>query len=125
MNQEQNNYNTQGNNGTPNNPPLNTNQIVGYDSQTGQPIYANQNTQFNSNNQQLNQNKNTKKKKYWLIPVLVFVAMIVFPVISNTLRIVGINISIISTISTLIYVICGLAFIPSIIVAIVLSNKNK
>lgn len=130
MNQEQNNFNvnnfnTQGNNGMPNNQPLNSNQVVGYDPQTGQPIYSNQNNQFNSNIQKLNVNKNKKKKKYWLIPVLVFIAMVVFPVISNTLRIVGINISIISTISTLIYVICGLAFIPSIIVAIVLSNKNK
>lgn len=122
MNQD---INTQGNNGVPNNQPLNSQQVVKYDSQTGQPIYANQNNQLNSNFQQLNKNQNKKKKKYWLIPVLVFVAMIVFPVISNTLRIVGINISIISTISTLIYVICGLAFIPSIIVAIVLSNKNK
>jgi len=122
MNQD---INTQGNNGVPNNQPLNSQQVVKYDSQTGQPIYANQNNQLNSSFQQLNKNQNKKKKKYWLIPVLVFVAMIVFPVISNTLRIVGINISIISTISTLIYVICGLAFIPSIIVAIVLSNKNK
>ena len=122
MNQD---INTQGNNGVPNNQPLNSQQVVKYDSQTGQPIYANQNNQLNSNFQQLNKNQNKKKKKYWLIPVLVFVAMIVFPVISNTLRIVGINISIISTISTLIYVICGLAFIPSIIVAIVLSSKNK
>ena len=38
MNQEQNNYNTQGNNGTPNNPPLNTNQIVGY-LMSGDPGY--------------------------------------------------------------------------------------
>ena len=42
MNQE-NNFNSQGNNGMPNNQPLNQNQVVGYDSQTGQPIYASQN----------------------------------------------------------------------------------
>lgn len=42
MNQE-NNFNLQGNNGMPNNQPLNSNQVVWYDSQTGQPIYASQN----------------------------------------------------------------------------------
>ena len=126
MNQEQNNFNTQGNNGMPNNQPLNSNQVVGYDPQTGQPIYGNQpQQQFNQNIQQPVVNKPIKKKKYWLIPLYVFLAMILAPIINITLRLVGVSSSIIGSISTIIYVLCGLAFIPSIIVAIVLSCKNK
>lgn len=123
MNQEQNNFNvsnfnTQGNNGIPNNQPLNSNPVVSYDSQTGQPIYGNQ-------SQQQVVNKPIKKKKYWLIPVFIFIAMILAPTINITLRLVGVGSSIIGSISTIIYVLCGLAFIPSIIFAIVLSCKNK
>lgn len=128
MNQEQNNINlnSQGGNGVPNNSSLNSNKIMGYDSQTGQPIYANQTQpQVNTSITQLVDSKKKKKKKYWLIPVSVFVAMIVFPVFSITLRIVGVESSIISSISTLIYVLCGFAFIPSVIVAIVLSCRKK
>ncbi len=128
MNQEQNNINlkSQGSNGVPNDSSLNSNKITGYDSQTGQPIYENQTqTQMNTGITQLIDNKKKKKKKYWLIPVLVFIAMIVFPVFSNTLRIVGVESSIISSISTLIYVLCGFAFIPSIIIAIILSCRKK
>lgn len=126
MNQEQNNFNMQGNNGMPNNQSFNSNQVVGYDPQTGQPIYGNQSIQqINQNIQQPAVNKPTKKKKYWLIPIYVFLAMILAPIINITLRLLGVSSSIIGSISTIIYVVCGLAFIPSIIVAIVLSNKNK
>lgn len=46
MNQEQNNFNMQNNNTADNN-PLYTNQIIGYDSQTGAPIYRSNNIQNN------------------------------------------------------------------------------
>lgn len=81
MNQEQNNdnLNSQGSNIIPNNQSLNTTQIMDYNSQTGQTIYANQNQpQVNTNmyqQQYVNQNNNsTKKKKIkWWIPILFFV----------------------------------------------------
>ena len=94
--------------------------IIGYDSQTGQPIYGNQSIQqINQNIQQPVVNKPTKKKKYWLMPIYVFLAMILAPIMNLTLRLVGFDSSIIASISTIIYVLCGFAFIPSIIVAIV------
>lgn len=40
MNNELNNYNIQSNNGVVNNQQLNTNKIIGYNPQTGDPIYA-------------------------------------------------------------------------------------
>ena len=102
---------------------MNNNQ-QNFDPMTGQPI-VNNNQQLNTNIQPSVENKKVRKKKYWLIPILVFVLMILAPIINITLRLVGVDSSIIGSISTIIYVLCGLAFIPSIIVAIVLSSKNK
>lgn len=80
-----------------------------------------------NNNVDQNQTKNqsVKKKKYWLIPIYVFLVAVLAPVINVALRLLGIESTIISTIATMIYVIGGFTFIPSIIVAIVLGSKNK
>ena len=51
MNQRQNVFNTQGINSQSNNQSLNSNPVVNYDQQTGQPIYENQNSQTLNNNQ--------------------------------------------------------------------------
>lgn len=75
-------------------------------------------------NQQYN-NLNAKKKKYWLIPVCVFLMMILAPLINITLKLLNFNSSISGSISTVIYVICGLLFIPSIIIAVILSHKDN
>ena len=77
------------------------------------------------NNQQAIESKKNKKKKYWLIPLYVFLTMILAPIINITLRLVGIESSVIGSITTIIYILCGFAFIPSIIVAIVLSYRKK
>lgn len=58
MNQEQNNLNT-GNNSISNNQLLNSNKVIGYNSQTGQPIY--QSTPSNNNYYQNNQSSNNNQ----------------------------------------------------------------
>lgn len=73
----------------------------------------------------MNQVQNNKKKKYWLIPFFVFLTMILVPILNITLRLVDVESSIIASFSSVIYVICGIAFIPSVIIAIVLSCKKK
>lgn len=69
-------------------------------------------------------NKSIKNKKYWLIPLYVFLAMFLTPIIDLTLRLFGLKSVVINSISAIIIVLCGFAFIPSIIVAIILSCKN-
>jgi len=73
----------------------------------------------------MNQEQNNKKKKYWLIPVFIFLAMILAQIVNITLRLVGVESPIISSFLSVMYVVCGIAFIPSVVVAIVLSCKNK
>ncbi|MBE6139858.1 MAG: hypothetical protein E7174_05135 [Firmicutes bacterium] len=51
MNQRQNGFNTQDINSQSNNQSLNSNPVVNYNRQTGQPIYENQNSQTLNNNQ--------------------------------------------------------------------------
>lgn len=70
-------------------------------------------------------NNNNKKKKYWLIPLLTFVTMIVSKLIEFVLLISGIKSQFANTLFNTIFVICGFAIIPTIIVAIVLGSKNK
>lgn len=70
-------------------------------------------------------NSDNKKKKYWLIPLLTFVTMIVSKLIEFVLLISGIKSQFANTLFNTIFVICGFAIIPTIIVAIVLGIKNK
>ncbi len=70
-------------------------------------------------------NNDNKKKKYWLIPLLTFVTMIVSKLIEFVLLISGIKSQFANTLFNTIFVICGFAIIPTIVVAIVLGIKNK
>lgn len=70
-------------------------------------------------------NNDNKKKKYWLIPLLTFVTMIVSKLIEFVLLISGIKSQFVNTLFNTIFVICGFAIIPTIVVAIVLGIKNK
>lgn len=86
----------------------------------------------NENNNQIiqqeiqnNVNYNKKKAKYWLIPVLVFVTMITSKVIQLTLLILDIKSDFINTLFSTMFYICGFAVIPCIIIAIILSVKEK
>lgn len=79
--------------------------------------------------------KPVKKKKYWLIPVIVFAIMIILMIIVMIPPILKLAFDVdiannglftlIRLLMTFILGLCGIGFIPSIIVAIVLSTQNK
>ncbi len=79
--------------------------------------------------------KSIKKKKYWLIPLIVFAAMIIstiivmLPIILRFIFNIDVSnnvfLALIRLLMTFIMGLCALGFIPSIIVAIVLSLQNK
>ena len=79
--------------------------------------------------------KTDKNKKYWLIPIIVFLIMILslgIAMLPSILEIIfnidSLNngfLTIIRMLMIFITGLCGLGFIPSIIVAIVLTKQNK
>ena len=79
--------------------------------------------------------KPVKKKKYWLIPVIVSALLVISSIISTlslTLKLafdtdVATNglFGVVRLLSLTVMGICALGLIPSVIVAVVLSNKNK
>ena len=80
----------------------------------------------NENNSQMQYSVIKKKEeKYWLIPVLVFVTMIVSKIIQFVLVMFEFKSDFANTLFNMIFLICGFAVIPSIILAIVLSVKNN
>lgn len=82
---------------------------------------------MNNDNQLQNQQQTqySKKKKYWLIPVLIFATMIISKVIQGILFTLEFESDFINTLFSTIFYICGFAVIPSIILVIILSVKNK
>ncbi len=83
------------------------------------------NNQITQQEIQNNVNYNKKKAKYWLIPVLIFATMIISKVIQGILFTLEFESDFINTLFSAIFYICGFAVIPSIILAIILSVKNK
>lgn len=79
--------------------------------------------------------KIVKKKKYWLIPLIVFAAMIIsififiIPIILKLAFNVDISNNVFFMLIRLLVMfilgLCGVGFIPSIIIAIILSTQNK
>lgn len=66
-----------------------------------------------------------KKKKYWVIPLIVFATMIISKIIQVTLSMLEVKLEILNTLFNLIFLICGFAVIPSIILAIILGTIKK
>lgn len=141
MNQEQNNFNFQNNNNLTNNSNSNEKQVVGYNTQTGEPIYNNQeqsqtNTNF-SNQQYPNQNNKPKKKKMkWWIPLLFFLGGFVMFLCNITADLItnsrsdyildaNTNNFQIADIFFLLAIICWLMVIPSLIIVIVKYNLKS
>lgn len=99
------------------NPTMKTNNVVSNEQITNQEI------------------KPVKKKKYWLIPIIVFAVMVlsiiiaIIPVILKLAFDVDIAnngfFTLIRMLMIFISGLCGIGFLPSIIVAIVLSSQNK
>ncbi len=99
------------------NPTMQTNNVVSNEQITNQEI------------------KPVKKKKYWLIPIIVFAVMVlsiiiaIIPVILKLAFNVDIAnngfFTLIRMLMIFIAGLCGIGFLPSIIVAIVLSSQNK
>lgn len=96
----------------------NSNQYQGnYDTQTDQTI--------NRTSIQQPQNYKNRKKKYWLIPLFTFVIMIVSKIIEFVLLISGIKSQFANTFLNIIFIICGFAVVPTIIVAVILGTTKK
>ena len=80
-------------------------------------------------------NENVKKKKYWLLPIIFFVAGIISFILVMIPTIMAVKegtnaeipqyLTILKVIMMPIMVISIFGFIPSIVVAIIQSNKNK
>lgn len=70
-------------------------------------------------------NEINKKKRYWIIPVLVFATMITSKLAQFILRMFEYKTEFTNTLFNTIFYICGFAVIPSIILVIVLNTKNK
>lgn len=75
--------------------------------------------------QQPTESKPIKKKKYWLIPIYVFLIMFFSMLIPAILSLFEIKIPFISNVLNVVGILCGIGFFPSIIIAIALSVKNK
>lgn len=110
-----------------NNQSINTNISVNPATQTNNVV---------NNGQITNQEKKpVKKKKYWLIPIIVFAVMVlsiviaIIPLILNLAFNIDIAnngfFTLIKILMIFIAGLCGIGFLPSIIVAIVLSSQNK
>lgn len=91
-------------------------------------VQVNNNMQQN-NSGQMNNNQtgfvqqNKKKKKYWLIPVFVFVLMLGSNLIRSVLSLFEVKSGFFDALFGTMSLICGFAVIPTVILAVVLSLK--
>lgn len=88
-----------------------------------------ENTIINNNNSILNGekiNNSSKRKKYWLIPVSLFLGSIFLSIVEGVFSVyINDETSIITNLLLIISIICMLLVIPSIFLVIILYNKNN